>query len=189
VHLDRNEIVESGGYDLDGLFIRLGHAIKTIGAKRVVLDTIEMLFSGLSDEFAVRAELHRLFQWLKAKGVTTIVTGERAGTGLTRHGLEEYLTDCVILLDQRVTEKQATRRLRVLQVPWSAHGNNEFPFLIDDHGLSVVPITSLGLDYPASHRATSRRGRGVGRDASGTKDTFVAIVSSCRGPRGPASPA
>ncbi|HZE75037.1 MAG TPA: circadian clock protein KaiC [Gemmatimonadales bacterium] len=150
VHIDRSEIVESGGYDLDGLFIRLGHAIKTIGAKRVVLDTIEMLFSGLSDAFALRAELQRLFQWLKARGVTTIVTGERAGTGLTRHGLEEYLTDCVILLDQRVTEKQATRRLRVLKYRGSAHGNNEFPFLIDDHGLSVVPITSLGLDYPAS---------------------------------------
>jgi circadian clock protein KaiC len=150
VHLDRNEIVESGGYDLDGLFIGLGHAIQTIGAKRVVLDTIEMLFSGLSDAFALRAELHRLFQWLKAKGVTTIVTGERAGTSLTRHGLEEYLTDCVILLDQRVTEKQATRRLRVLKYRGSAHSNNEFPFLIGDRGLSVLPITSLGLDYQAS---------------------------------------
>jgi circadian clock protein KaiC len=149
VHVDRSEIVESGGYDLDGLFIRLGHAIKTIGAKRVVLDTIEMLFSGLSDAFALRAELQRLFQWLKAKGVTTIVTGERVGNGLTRHGLEEYLTDCVILLDQRVTEKQATRRLRILKYRGSAHGNNEFPFLIGDQGLSVVPITSLRLDYPA----------------------------------------
>jgi len=149
VHIDRSEIVESGGYDLDGLFIRLGHAIKTIGAKRVVLDTIEMLFSGLSDAFALRAELQRLFQWLKAKGVTTIVTGERVGNGLTRHGLEEYLTDCVILLDQRVSEKQTTRRLRILKYRGSAHGNNEFPFLIGDHGLSVVPITSLRLDYPA----------------------------------------
>jgi circadian clock protein KaiC len=149
VHIDRSEIVESGGYDLDGLFIRLGHAIKTIGAKRVVLDTIEMLFSGLSDAFALRAELQRLFQWLKGRGVTTIVTGERVGNGLTRHGLEEYLTDCVILLDQRVSEKQATRRLRILKYRGSAHGNNEFPFLIGDHGLSVVPITSLRLDYPA----------------------------------------
>jgi circadian clock protein KaiC len=149
VHVDRSEIVESGGYDLDGLFIRLGYAIKTIGAKRVVLDTIEMLFSGLSDAFALRAELQRLFQWLKARGVTSIVTGERVGNGLTRHGLEEYLTDCVILLDQRVTEKQATRRLRILKYRGSAHGNNEFPFLIGDQGLSVVPITSLRLDYPA----------------------------------------
>jgi circadian clock protein KaiC len=150
VHIDRSEIVESGGYDLDGLFIRLGHAIRTIRAKRVVLDTIEMLFSGLSDAFALRAELHRLFQWLKAKRVTAIVTAERAGNGLTRHGLEEYLTDCVILLDQRVTEKQATRRLRILKYRGSAHGSNEFPFLIGDHGLSVVPITSLRLEYEAS---------------------------------------
>jgi len=155
VHIDRSEIVESGGYDLDGLFIRLGHAIDTIRAKRVVLDTIEMLFSGLSDAFALRAELQRLFQWLKAKGVTTIVTGERVGAGLTRHGLEEYLTDCVILLDQRVTEKQATRRLRILKYRGSAHGNNEFPFLIGDHGLSVVAITSLRLDYQASTERVS----------------------------------
>jgi circadian clock protein KaiC len=150
VHLDRGEVVESGDYDLDGLFIRLGHAIETIGAKRVVLDTIEMLFSGLSHAFALRAELHRLFQWLKSKGMTTIVTGERTGNGLTRHGLEEYITDCVILLDQRVMEQQATRRLRILKYRGSPHGNNEFPFLIDDRGISVLPITSLGLDYPAS---------------------------------------
>jgi circadian clock protein KaiC len=149
VRVERSEIVESGGYDLDGLFIRLGHAIDSIKAKRVVLDTIEMLFSGFTDAFALRAELHRLFQWLKTKGVTTIVTGERGAEGLTRHGLEEYLTDCVIVLDQRVTSQEATRRVRILKYRGSAHSNNEFPFLIDDNGLSVLPITSLGLHYDA----------------------------------------
>ena len=149
VRVERREIVESGGYDLDGLFIRLGHAIDSIGAKRVVLDTIEMLFSGLSDAFTLRAELHRLFQWLKTKGVTAIVTGERGPEGLTRHGLEEYLTDCVIVLDQRVTPQEATRQVRILKYRGSAHGTHEFPFLIDDHGLSVLPITSLRLQYDA----------------------------------------
>jgi len=149
VRLDRSQIVESGEYDLDGLFIRLGHAIDTIGAKRVVLDTIEMLFSGLSDAFALRAELHRLFQWLKTKGVTTVVTGERTGASLTRHGLEEYLTDCVILLDQRVAEKQVTRRLRIIKYRGSGHGINEFPLVIDDQGIAVLPITSLRLEYAA----------------------------------------
>ena len=149
VRVERSEIVESGGYDLDGLFIRLAHAISSIGAKRVVLDTIEMLFSGLTDAFILRAELHRLFQWLKTKGVTTIVTGERGTEGLTRHGLEEYLTDCVIVLDQRVTAQEATRRVHILKYRGSAHSNNEFPFLIDDNGLSVLPITSLGLHYDA----------------------------------------
>jgi len=149
VRVERSEIVESGGYDLDGLFIRLAHAISSIGAKRVVLDTIEMLFSGLTDAFILRAELHRLFQWLKTKGVTTIVTGERGTDGLTRHGLEEYLTDCVIVLDQRVTTQEATRRVRILKYRGSAHSNNEIPFLIDDNGLSVLPISSLGLHYGA----------------------------------------
>jgi len=156
VRLDRSQIVESGEYDLDGLFIRLGHAIDTIGAKRVVLDTVEMLFSTFSDAFTLRAELHRLFQWLKAKGVTTVVTGERTGAGLTRHGLEEYLTDCVILLDHRVAEKQVTRRLRIIKYRGSAHGTNEFPLLIDDNGISVLPITSLRLEHeaPTEHIST-----------------------------------
>jgi len=171
VHLDRNEVVESGGYDLDGLFIRLGHAIESVGAKRVVLDTIEMLFSGLSDAFALRSELHRLFRWLKTKGVTTIVTGERTGVGLTRHGLEEYLTDCVILLDQRVTEGEATRRLRILKYRGSAHGNNEFPFLIDDQGISVLPITSLRLEHEASTERVSTGVAGLD-EMLGTKGYF-----------------
>ncbi len=150
VRLERSELTEAGAYDLEGLFIRLGHAIDAIGAKRVVLDTIELLFSGLSDRFLVRAELARLFRWLKTKRVTAIVTGEREAEHLTRHGLEEYVSDCVILLDQRVMEQSATRRLRILKYRGSAHGGNEMPFLIDDHGVSVLPITSLGLSHQAS---------------------------------------
>jgi len=150
VRLERAELTETGEYDLEGLFIRLGHAIDSIGAKRVVLDTIELLFSGLSDRFVVRAELARLFRWLKAKRVTAIVTGEREAEHLTRHGLEEYVSDCVILLDQRVLEQSATRRLRILKYRGSAHGGNEIPFLIDDHGISVLPITSLGLAHQAT---------------------------------------
>jgi circadian clock protein KaiC len=150
VRLEPNALIESGEYDLEGLFVRLGHAIDSIGAKRVVLDTVELLFSGLSDAFVLRAELARLFRWLKTKRVTAIVTGERAGEQLTRHGLEEFVSDCVILLDQRVTEQSATRRLRILKYRGSGHGGNEMPFLIDDHGVSVLPITSLGLTHQAS---------------------------------------
>ena len=158
VRLERAEMLETGEYDLEGLFIRLGHAIDSIGAKRVVLDTIEMLFSGLSDRFVVRAELARLFRWLKTKGVTAIVTGERDADQLTRHGLEEYVSDCVILLDQRVLEQSTTRRLRVVKYRGSAHGSNEVPFLIDNHGVSVLPITSLGLAHEAP---TARLSTGV----------------------------
>ena len=150
VHLEPRNVTETGEYDLEGLFIRLGHAIDSIRAKRVVLDTIEVLFSELSDRFVVRAELARLFRWLKTKRVTAIVTGERDGDHLTRHGLEEYVSDCVILLDQRVMEQSATRRLRIIKYRGSAHGGNEMPFLIDDHGVSVLPITSLGLAHQAS---------------------------------------
>jgi len=150
VRVERTEMTEAGEYDLEGLFIRLGHAIDSIRAKRVVLDTIELLFSGLSDRFLVRAELARLFRWLKTKGVTAIVTGEGDAGRLTRHGLEEYVSDCVILLDQRVLEQSATRRLRVVKYRGSGHGGNEVPFLIDDRGLSVLPITSLGLTHGVS---------------------------------------
>jgi len=163
IQIERDKLTESGEYDLEGLFIRLGHAIESIGAKRVVLDTIELLFSGLSDKFVVRAELARLFRWLKTKRVTAIVTGEREGEHLTRHGLEEFVSDCVILLDQRVMEQSATRRLRILKYRGSAHGGNEMPFLIDDHGLSVLPITSLGLTH---HASTAHLSTGVtGLDA------------------------
>ena len=145
VYVERSEIEETGEYDLEGLFVRLGHAIDSIGAKRVVLDTIEVLFAGLPNPAILRAELRRLFRWLKDKGVTAIITGERGEHSLTRHGLEEYVADCVILLDHRVTDQISTRRLRVVKYRGSAHGTNEYPFLIDEHGISVLPITSLGL--------------------------------------------
>ena len=147
VYVERSEIEETGEYDLDGLFVRLGYAIDSIGAKRVVLDTIEALFAGLPNEAILRAELRRLFRWLKDKGVTTIITGERGTDMLTRHGLEEYVADCVILLDHRITEQISTRRLRVVKYRGSSHGTNEYPFLIGDKGISVLPVTSLGLKY------------------------------------------
>ncbi len=150
VHIDRSEIQETGEYDLDGLFIRLGHAIDSIGAKRVVLDTIENLFSGLSNEAILRAELRRLFQWLKDKGVTTIITGEKGEGSLTRQGLEEYVSDCVILLENRVTNQISTRLLRIVKYRGSLHGTNEYPFLIDETGISVLPVTSLLLDAKVS---------------------------------------
>lgn len=154
-------------YDLEGLFIRLGHAIDTIGAKRVVLDTIETLFSGLSDTRLLRAELRRLFTWLKSRGVTVIVTGERGSGGLTRHGLEEYITDCVILLDHRVVEQNATRRLRVVKYRGSSHGANESPFFIDESGISVLPIASLELQHPVSAGRVSSGVPGIDEMLSG----------------------
>ena len=150
VYIERAEIEESGEYDLEGLFVRLGHAIDSIGAKRVVLDTIEALFSGLNDSAILRAELRRLFAWLKDKGVTAIITGERGDGQLTRYGIEEYVSDCVILLDNRVEEQVTTRRLRVVKYRGSSHGTNEYPFLIDEHGISVLPITSAELGHGVS---------------------------------------
>jgi circadian clock protein KaiC len=150
IQVEPNEIQETGAYDLDGLFIRLSYAIDSIGAKRVVLDTIETLFSGLSQTRVLRAELRRLFNWLRSKDVTAIVTGERGDGGMTRHGLEEYITDCVILLDHRVIEQNATRRLRVVKYRGSTHGANESPFFIDESGISVLPIASLGLQHRVS---------------------------------------
>ena len=147
VRVERSEIEETGEYDLEGIFIRLNYAIDAIGAKRVVLDTIESLFAGISDQAVLRAEIRRLFAWLKEKGVTAIITGERGETSLTRQGLEEYVSDCVILLDFRVNDQIATRRLRIVKYRGSTHGTNEYPFLIDEHGISVIPITSLKLDY------------------------------------------
>ncbi|MDI9527016.1 MAG: circadian clock protein KaiC [Pseudomonadota bacterium] len=155
VHVERSEIEETGEYDLEGLFIRLSHAINTVGAKRLVLDTIETLFSGLSNTSILRAELRRLFRWLKDKGMTTIVTGERGAGSLTREGLEEYVSDCVILLDHRVAEQVSTRRLRVVKYRGTEHGTNEYPFLISDRGLMVLPITSMKLDYEASEERVS----------------------------------
>ena len=150
VRVERSEIEEAGEYDLDGLFIRLGYAIDSVKAKRVVLDTIESLFAGLDNQAILRAELRRLFHWLKAKGVTAIITGERGEATLTRQGLEEYVSDCVIVLDHRVIEQVSTRRLRIVKYRGSTHGTNEYPFLIDEEGISVLPITSLKLNNEVS---------------------------------------
>lgn len=147
VHIERSEIEETGEYDLEGLFIRLGYAIDSIGAKRVVLDTIESLFSGFSAEALLRAELRRLFRWLKDKGVTAIITGESGEKTLTRYGLEEYVADCVILLNNPIINKITTRNLRIVKYRGSSHGSNEYPFLIGDDGITVLPITSVGLDH------------------------------------------
>jgi len=155
VQIDRSEIEETGEYDLDGLFIRLGYAIDSIGAKRVVLDTIENLFSGLTNHGILRAELRRLFSWLKDKGVTAIITGEKGDGKLTRHGLEEYVSDCVILLDHRIENQISTRRLRIIKYRGSVHGTNEYPFLIDKDGISVLPITSLHLSNEVSNQRIS----------------------------------
>ncbi|PIQ19533.1 MAG: KaiC 1 [Flavobacteriaceae bacterium CG18_big_fil_WC_8_21_14_2_50_34_36] len=155
VKVDRSEIEETGEYDLEGLFIRLNYAIDSIGAKRVVLDTLESLFSGLSNDGILRAELRRLFHWLKEKGVTAIITGERGDGILTRKGLEEYVSDCVILLDNRVTEQSSTRRLRIVKYRGATHGTNEYPFLIEDSGFVVMPITSAGLDHKVSSQRVS----------------------------------
>jgi circadian clock protein KaiC len=150
VHIERGEVQESGDYDLEGLFVRLGHAIDSIGAKRVVLDTLEVLFASLPNEAILRSELRRLFRWLKDKGVTAVITAERGREQLTRHGLEEYVSDCVILLDHRVTDQIATRHLRVVKYRGAQHGTNEFPFLIGAEGISVLPITSLSLNHKVS---------------------------------------
>jgi len=150
VHIERSEVQESGEYDLEGLFVRLGHAIDSIGAKRVVLDTMEVLFASLPNEAILRSELRRLFRWLKDKGVTAVITAERGRESLTRHGLEEYVSDCVILLDHRVNDQIATRHLRVVKYRGALHGTNEFPFLIGADGISVLPITSLSLNHKVS---------------------------------------
>jgi circadian clock protein KaiC len=155
VHIDRSEIEETGEYDLEGLFIRLGLAIDSIGAKRVALDTLEVLFSGFQNEAILRSELRRLFRWIKDKGVTAIVTGERGEASLTRYGLEEYVADCVILLDNRMEAQIATRRLRIIKYRGSKHGTNEYPFLIEENGISVLPITSLGLKHEVSSERIS----------------------------------
>lgn len=150
VAIERSEIQETGEYDLEGLFIRLNHAIDSIGAKRVALDTVESLFSGLPNHAILRAELRRLFRFLKDKGVTAIITGERGEGGFTRFGIEEYVSDCVIVLDHLANQQVSTRRLRVAKYRGSLHGTNEYPFLIDEHGISVMPLTSLSLKHEAS---------------------------------------
>ena len=191
VHIEPGEIHESGEYDLEGLFVRLNHAIDTVGAKRVVLDTLEALFAGLRDEAILRAELRRLFRWLKVKGVTAVITAERGREQLTRHGLEEYVSDCVILLDHRVNDQIATRHLRVVKYRGAMHGTNEFPFLIGDTGISVLPITSLALSHKVSNERIATGiprldamlgGRGFFRGSSilltGTPGTGKTIISA-----------
>lgn len=160
IHVDRDELEETGEYDLEGLFLRLGYAIDSIGAKRVAIDSLEILFSSLSNQAILRSELRRLFRWLKDKGVTAIITAERGEGTLTRHGLEEYVSDCVIVLDHRIDNQLSTRRLRVVKYRGSGHGTNEYPFLISDTGLSVMPITSLALTHGAS---TERISTGIPR--------------------------
>jgi len=161
VQVERSEIEETGEYDLEGLFIRLGHAIDRIGAKRVVLDTLEALFAGLPNPAVLRSELRRLFHWLKDRGMTAVVTAERGDNMLTRYGMEEYVADCVLLLDQRIVDQVSTRRLRVVKYRGSSHGTNEYPFLISDSGLSVLPITSPRLDHPAYTERVSTGVRGL----------------------------
>jgi circadian clock protein KaiC len=199
VRIERAEIEETGEYDLEALFVRLNHAIDSIGAKRVVLDTVESLFGGLENAAILRSELRRLFQWLKDKGVTTIITGERGEKTLTRQGLEEYVSDCVILLDFRVIDQIATRRLRIVKYRGSTHGTNEYPFLISEGGISVLPITSLKLEHKTSKEIVSTGlpaldklfgGGGYFRGSStlitgsaGTAKTILAAyfaLSSCR---------
>jgi circadian clock protein KaiC len=191
VHIEPSEVQESGEYDLEGLFVRLNHAIDSIGAKRVVLDTLEALFSSLGNEAILRAELRRLFRWLKVKGVTAVITAERGREQLTRHGLEEYVSDCVILLDHRVNDQIATRHLRVVKYRGALHGTNEFPFLIGNEGISVLPITSLGLNHKISSERIATGiprldamlgGRGFFRGSSilltGTPGTGKTIVAA-----------
>lgn len=161
VQIDRSEIAESGEYDLEGLFIRLNYFINQIGAKRVVLDTIETIFSGLENQGILRNELQRLFHWLKEKGVTALITGERGSGQLTRQGLEEYVSDCVVLLDHRVEEQVSTRRLRIVKYRGTIHGTNEYPFLIDKEGFTVLPVTSLGLQHGVSEERVSTGVKGL----------------------------
>ena len=160
VYIERSEIEETGEYDLEGLFLRLGHAIDSIGAKRIVLDTLEALFSALPNEAIIRAELRRLFRWLKEKDLTAVITCERGEGTLTRYGLEEYVADCVILLDHRVENQISTRRMRIIKYRGTSHGTNEYPFLIDENGFLVLPITALGLNHKAS---TERISSGIRR--------------------------
>ena len=191
VRIDKSEIEETGEYDLEALFIRLNHAIDSIGAKRVVLDTVESLFGGMENQALLRSEIRRLFQWLREKGVTTVITGERGERSLTRQGLEEYVSDCVILLDFRVIDQIATRRLRIIKYRGSTHGTNEYPFLIDQDGISVIPVTSLQLNYkspkdvistglPALDKLFDQKGmfRGNSILLTGTAGTAKTIIAS-----------
>lgn len=183
IALNRDQLLEAGAYDLEGLFLRLDAAIDAVGAKRVVLDTIEALFGALTNQGILRAELSRLFSWLKDKGVTTLITAERGQGALTRHGLEEYVSDCVIVLDQRIVEQIATRRLRIVKYRGSTHGTNEYPFLIDRSGFLVLPITTIALDYDSPRQFVSS---GVAKldDMLGGKGYFRASTIMVSGTAG-----
>ena len=184
VRVERSEIEETGDYDLEGLFVRLAHVIDSIGAKRLVLDTLEVLFAGLKDHAILRAELRRLFRWLKDRHVTAIVTAESGPDGvLSRHGIEEYVSDCVIALDHRINQQIGTRRLRVVKYRGSRHGVNEYPFLIGDGGLVVFPITSLGLDYgaPCGHMPAGVLGLDAALDGHGFMRGSSILVTGTAG--------
>ncbi|MBF0495483.1 MAG: circadian clock protein KaiC, partial [Deltaproteobacteria bacterium] len=155
IYIEPSEIEEAGEYDLEGLFVRMDRAINSIGVKRVVMDTLEAVFSGFRNMTILRAEFRRLFRWLKNKGVTAVITAEQGDNTMTRHNLEQYVSDCVILLDQQIKETILTRRLRVVKYRGSKHGSNEYPFIIDQKGISVLPITSLGLEHEVSTEIVS----------------------------------
>jgi circadian clock protein KaiC len=193
VSIAPSELGETGEYDLEGLFIRIADAVQRVGARRVVLDTIEALFGDLPNPAILRSEIRRLFTWLKQRGLTTVITAEREQPDkLTRHGIEEFVSDCVILLDHRIREEISTRRLRIVKYRGSTHGTNEYPFLIDDQGISVLPISSLGLDHDASSERVSSgiarldgmlSGKGFYRGssilASGTAGTGKSTIAAC----------
>ncbi|MAU08282.1 MAG: KaiC 1 [Anaerolineaceae bacterium] len=183
ISIDRVDIEQSGDYDLDGLFIRLDYAIQKVNAKRVVLDTLEVLFAVLDDTQILRGELRRLFRWLKDKGVTAIITAERGDGTLTRHGIEEYVSDCVILLDHRIENQLSTRRMRIVKYRGTPHGSDEYPFLIDESGFSVLPISSIGLDYKVSEERVSS---GISRldDMLGGRGFFRGSTILVSGPTG-----
>jgi circadian clock protein KaiC len=193
VSIAPSELGETGEFDLEGLFIRIADAVQRVGAQRVVLDTIEALFGDLPNPAILRSEIRRLFNWLKQRGLTTVITAERDQPDkLTRHGIEEFVSDCVILLDHRIREEISTRRLRIVKYRGSTHGTNEYPFLIDDQGISVLPISSLGLDHDASSERVSSgiarldgmlSGKGFYRGssilASGTAGTGKSTIAAC----------
>jgi circadian clock protein KaiC len=181
VLLERRDIQEKGEFNLEGLFVRLEHAIDSIGAKRVVLDSIESLFAGVTDAGILRLEIKRLFRWLKEKQVTAIITGELGQGSFTRHGLEEYISDCIILLDNRVREQISTRRIRVIKYRGSNHGTNEYPFVIDKGGLSVIPITSAGLDQPGTAKRVSTGIPSLDKLFKGAGFTRTVLVSGTAG--------
>ena len=189
VHIDRGEIEETGEYDLEGLFVRLDHAVSSVKAKRVVLDTIESLFAGLQNETILRAELRRLFRWLRDRDLTVVITGERGERTLTRHGLEEYVSDAVIQLDHRVDDQISTRRIRVVKYRGSHHGTNEYPFLIDADGLSVLPVTSLQSAARRLVGARLERAAAAGSRCSRARGTTAAALCCCPARPGRARPA